>query len=530
VTGTVDVPGVGAVVGALVGMAGPVVVGVPGEGGVEVPGVVPPVAAPTGVAGALPVPGPLGPAVPTPGATTTAGVVSAGGAADPAVVSGGLLGAMGADPIRVSWSCPLTSAGTAASGGSAFGSLGPGAVDSPSVGPTTCAVGREQASELLTARPIATIAAIAARDAREVMTDGRASTMPPRCDGFACASATACRSAHLPPCGLVRASQPPPAMPARSIDTATLAFGLVSIPVKIYSTNEPSHELHFHLIHEGCGERLHQQYVCPRHGVVERSDMIKGYELTKGNFVELSKSELAALDAVASDEIAIQEFVPAAAVDPLLVEHSYYLGPGKGAGRAYQLFRAALEAAELVAIASYAARGKQYVVELRPFESGLVMHQLRYPDEVKPWSEVPAIERVKPAAAELALARQVIDHLRRQTFDPSRYQDEVKARVRALIASKAKGGEITAPVHAPRAPVTDLMAALKASLGAPAPHRDGHRSGPRGQNGRTDGARQPASGRGAHASRAARPRRTGRAASSRAKASRPGRAAARRAG
>src|ERR1044071_7728641 len=106
------------------------------------------------------------------------------------------------------------------------------------------------------------------------------------------------------------------ARPARSIDTATLSFGLVSIPVKIYSSGEPSHELHFNLVHEGCGERLHQQYVCPEHGKVERDEIIKGFQLTKGNFVELSKSELSALDAVASDEISIQEFVPARAGDP----------------------------------------------------------------------------------------------------------------------------------------------------------------------------------------------------------------------
>ncbi|HEY0191865.1 MAG TPA: Ku protein [Kofleriaceae bacterium] len=255
-------------------------------------------------------------------------------------------------------------------------------------------------------------------------------------------------------------------MPARSIDTATLAFGLVSIPVKIYSTSEPSHEVHFHLIHQGCGERLHQQYVCPAHGAVERSDMAKGYELTKGNFVELSVAELKALDAVATDEIAIQEFVPADAVDPLFIERSYYLGPGKATDRAYQLFRDALLDAELVAIAAYSARGKQYVVLLRPYETGLAMHQLRYPDEIKPWSQVPAVKHVKSAPAELALARQVIDGLRHQTFDPSQYKDEVKGRVRALVAKKAKGGEIEAPASVERAPVTDLMAALKASLGA----------------------------------------------------------------
>jgi DNA end-binding protein Ku len=317
-------------------------------------------------------------------------------------------------------------------------------------------------------------------------------------------------------------------MPARSIDTATLSFGLVSIPVKIYSTGEPSHELHFNLVHEGCGERLHQQYVCPEHGKVERDEITKGFELTKGNFVQLTKSELKALDAVASDEIAIQEFVPASAVDPLFFQHHYYLGAGKGGDRAYQLFRDALEDSDLVAIAAYAARGKQYIVLLRPYETGLAMHQLRYPDEVKRWSEVPAIKHTKASAAELALARQVIDSLRHATFDPSDYKDEVKARVRALIASKAKGGEITAPPTAERAPVTDLMAALKASLGAAsgksigaaskvAGKSNGKRAG--GRNGAGNGASR-AGGRAAAATRTAHaaPRRSHGASNGRSRA------------
>ncbi len=265
-------------------------------------------------------------------------------------------------------------------------------------------------------------------------------------------------------------------MPARSIDTATIAFGLVSIPVKIYSTSEPSHEIHFHMIHKGCGERLKQQYVCPRHGEIDRDDIAKGYELSKGNFVELEPDELDALEAVASDELAMREFVPAAAVDPIYVDRTYYLGPGKRGERAYRLLRDALEHAALVGIASYAARGKQYVVMVRPFEDGLAMHQLRYPDEIKPWSEVPLPTLPKPAASELALANQVIDQLRRDSFDPGQYHDEVKDRVRALVARKAKGGKIVAPPEAPKPVVTDLMAALKASLTrAPAAHdRGGH--------------------------------------------------------
>jgi len=263
---------------------------------------------------------------------------------------------------------------------------------------------------------------------------------------------------------LVRNSQKLPNMPARAIDTATIAFGLVSIPIKIYSTSEPSHEIHFHLIHEGCGERLKQQYICPRHGEVTRAEMSKGFELTKGNFVELSKDELKALEAVASDEVAIREFVPAVAIDPIYVERTYFLGPGKGGERAYRLLRDALEAAELVGVAAYAARGKEYVVMVRPFEDGLAMHQLRYPDEIKSWSEVPVGRLAKPTHAELGLAGQIIEQLRHDTFDPTQYTDEVKDRVRKLIAKKAKGGEIVAPPEAPKPVVTDLMEALKASL------------------------------------------------------------------
>jgi len=254
-------------------------------------------------------------------------------------------------------------------------------------------------------------------------------------------------------------------MPARSIDTATIAFGLVSIPVKIYSTSEPSHEIHFHLIHAGCGERVKQQYVCPEHGDVARSDLAKGYEVSKGKYVELSNEELKALDAVASEEIAMTEFVPAAAVDPIYVDRSYYLAPNKGGERAFRLLRDALADSELVGIGAYAARGKQYIVELRPFEDGMILHQLRYPDEIKAWSEVPDAKLPKPAAGELDLAMRVIAGLRHDTFDPAPYKDEVKARLRKLIQEKVKSGEMTMPEAPTKREVGDLMEQLKASLG-----------------------------------------------------------------
>ncbi|MCW5806154.1 MAG: Ku protein [Deltaproteobacteria bacterium] len=260
-------------------------------------------------------------------------------------------------------------------------------------------------------------------------------------------------------------------MPARSIDTATLSFGLVTIPVKIFSTSQHSEEIHFHMIHAGCGQRLKQQYVCPEHGPVEREDIGKGYEVAKGRMVELAPAELKALDAVAQEEIELAEFVPAAAVDPIYLDRTYYLAPGRGGDRAFHLFREALIDADLVGIARYAARGKQYVTMVRPYDepkhgATLVLHQLRYRDEVKPLAELELARPPKVPAAELKLALQVIEALRRDAFDPAAYRDEVKGRVRDLIAEKVESGEeIVAPEHAPRAAAApDLMAALKASL------------------------------------------------------------------
>ena len=257
-------------------------------------------------------------------------------------------------------------------------------------------------------------------------------------------------------------------MPPRSIGSATISVGLVAIPVKLYATGEPSHEVHFHMVHAGCGQRVHQELVCPKHGVVPRDRITKGYEPRKGHIIELEASELKALDAVATGAIEIREFVPAFSVDLMFIEHSYYLGPDKAGARPYRLLRDALEQAALVAIGAYAARGKSYIVMVRPFETGLAMHQLRYADEVKPWSSIEVEAGGKPAKAELDLAMALIDRLRHEEFDPSRYHDEVKQRVLAMLAEKVKHGEVI-EAEKPVAParVTDLLAALKASLAAP---------------------------------------------------------------
>lgn len=255
-------------------------------------------------------------------------------------------------------------------------------------------------------------------------------------------------------------------MPARSIATATISFGLVSIPAKLYTTNETGSDIHFNMLHDADGARLKQQYICTQcNEIVDREHTVKGYEHVKGQYVVFTVEELKALDAVATQAIAIEEFVPAAAVDPLWVDKSYYIGPDKGGERAYKLIRDAMLETGLVGIASYSARGKQYIVALRPFNDGLIMHQLRYAEEVKPWSEVPLPEMPELKPAELGLAKQIIQQIAHETFAPEKYQDDVQARMRELIAKKVEGQEITMAPEAPAGKVIDLMEALKASLG-----------------------------------------------------------------
>lgn len=251
-------------------------------------------------------------------------------------------------------------------------------------------------------------------------------------------------------------------MSARAIDSASIVFGLVAIPVKIISSSAPSHEVHFHMVHAGCGERLKQHYECPKHGKVERSEIAKGKD-----GIEIGKEELAATAQPATDEIAITDFVPIETVDPIYVERTYYLGPDRGGDRPYRLLRDALEESGLAAIAGYGARGKLYTVMLRAYDNGIAMHQLRYYDEIKPFEEVGIEKLPKPAASELELATMLVEQLKKESFDPTAYRDEVKERVKKLLAAKEKHRVVTAPdEEVPRhAEVPDLLAALRASLG-----------------------------------------------------------------
>jgi DNA end-binding protein Ku len=260
-------------------------------------------------------------------------------------------------------------------------------------------------------------------------------------------------------------------MSAHPIGSATLSFGLVSVPVKLFSTGESSAAISFNWLHKKDGSRLKQQYVCSKDGQkVEKDEMVKGYEFSKGQYVIFSPEELKALEEKSTNAIEVAEFVPSKQVDRVFVEKSYFLGPDKGGERAYRLLAEALKQTGRVAVGQYAARGKQYVVSVRPEEGGLVMEQLRYANEVRRIDDVP-IPKVDLKKPELTLAVQLVEQASSEAFRPENYEDNVRKRVLEQIQRKVEGKEITEePAEAPKTQIIDLMEALKASLkgkGAP---------------------------------------------------------------
>ena len=254
-------------------------------------------------------------------------------------------------------------------------------------------------------------------------------------------------------------------MPARSIGSATISFGLVSVPVNLYSSSESKASISFNMLHKKCGSRLKQQYTCPKDNeVVSRDETVKGYEMSKDQYVILTTEELKALEEKATSIIDVVEFVPLAQVDREYLEKVYYLGPDKGGDRAYRLLAEALKETGRAALGQYAARGQQHLVLLRPLNGVLVMEQLHYADEVRPTTEVtiPAGE-VKPM--ELKLAIQLIEQAANESFEPTKYKDTVRERVLETIQRKIDGQDITSDVAVDGGTkIIDLMEALKASL------------------------------------------------------------------
>lgn len=259
-------------------------------------------------------------------------------------------------------------------------------------------------------------------------------------------------------------------MPPHPIGSGTISFGLVSIPVRLY-TATASAGVSFNLLHARCGSRIRQQTFCPTcNTVVERGDLVKGYEFARDQYVRVTDQELKALEGEASRVIDITEFVPLPRVDPIYYERTYYLGPDKGGEKAYRLLAEAMAQAERAALARFVMRGKESLVLIRAARQGLLLHTMYFADEVRDFGEIDKGAGVKVREGELDLARQLIDGLSHDEFRPERYQDEYRQRVLALINQKVEGREVTVAAPAPpRAQVIDLMEALKESLARRAP-------------------------------------------------------------
>jgi DNA end-binding protein Ku len=255
-------------------------------------------------------------------------------------------------------------------------------------------------------------------------------------------------------------------MAARSIASLTVSFGLVAIPVKLYSATESSGTVRFNLLHGKDGSRLKQQYVCVKDGkVVERDEIVKGYEFAKDQYVMFTPEEIQALEETGSHSIEVSEFVPLDSIDPVYFDRTYYLAPDKGGGKPYTLFATALRESGRAAVGRWATRGKDHIVIVRPMENGLALHQLHFGTEVRSIKEL-GVEESAVKDAELKLARQLIDSQTTERFEPGQYTDQVKARIEAQIQKKIEGQEISVSSPRPEAPnVIDLMEALRASLG-----------------------------------------------------------------
>jgi DNA end-binding protein Ku len=254
---------------------------------------------------------------------------------------------------------------------------------------------------------------------------------------------------------------------ARSIASLTISFGLVAIPVKLYSATVSSERISFNLLRQKDGSRVKQQYIAVADGgPVERSEMVKGYEFAKDQYVMFSAEELKALEDTTTHAIDIGQFVPLQSVDPVYFDGTYYLAPDKGGAKPYTLLATALRKAGQCAVGRWVSRGKEHIVVIRPMEDGLAMHQLHFKEQVRDLKDL-GIEPAQVSDPELKLAQQLIEHLAAKRFDPNEYHDEFKGRVEAAIQKKIQGKQISlseAPVPSAGGNVIDLMEALRASI------------------------------------------------------------------
>ena len=250
---------------------------------------------------------------------------------------------------------------------------------------------------------------------------------------------------------------------AASVWSGYLTFGLISMPVKLFSGARSS-GISFNMLHRDDLSRLKQQYVCLADGkVVERSDIVKGYEFRKDEYVVVEPEEIKKIEPKTAKTMEILEFVKTSEVDPVFFESSYYMVPDEAGRRPYALLTKAMEESEYVAIAQLTMHNREYTVFLRPHEGGMMLHTMYYAEEVRKVEGFGAPD-VELKDAEVKVAHQLIEALAAE-WEPEKYHDTFQDNVKNLIQTKLEGGKI-AEIEKPKklAPVVDLMSALKQSL------------------------------------------------------------------
>lgn len=255
---------------------------------------------------------------------------------------------------------------------------------------------------------------------------------------------------------------------ARSLWSGAISFGLVNVPVKLYSAVSQK-EVHFNMLHEKDGGRIHQKRVCSVDGEEVPWDEIgKGYEVRRGRYVMLTKEELSALDPASSRAIEIEDFVDLPQIDPIFYDHTYYAAPDEGAERPYTLLLEAMKRTNKVAIARIVMRTKQYLCAIRPMGEGassiLALSTMNYADEIVPAKGLDLPKPAKPTARELDMAERLVESLT-AAFEPDKYKDDHRERVLELLKKKAEGEElIAAEPEERKATIVNLADALAASL------------------------------------------------------------------
>jgi DNA end-binding protein Ku len=255
----------------------------------------------------------------------------------------------------------------------------------------------------------------------------------------------------------------------RPIWSGSISFGLVNVPVKLFSATSPK-EVRFHMVHDKDGGRIQQKRVCSVDGEeVPWEHIVKGFEISKGRYVTVTKDELAAFNPKATRSIDIEDFVDLSQIDPIYYDHTYYLVPDRGAARPYALLREAMRKTGKVGVGQFVLRTKQYLAAVRPMEKALALSTMLYADEIVSVDElegVPGAE-AKPREKELHMAEQLVESLAAE-FDPKKYKDTFREQVLALLERKAEGEEIVAEPteEEPRGKVVNLMDALAKSLAA----------------------------------------------------------------